>query len=273
MEVKDLSQIHYAGYNPRILSEHMGAALDASMTTFGDIAGITFNTQTSTLVTGHQRLRLLEKRYPNRVKIYVEHRFDAPDEYGTVASGFVGVEGTNLHLAYREVSWLVEKEKAANISANKVSATFDDELLAKLNYDLSQLENGDELLALTGQTDKEIEKLLQSVGAGSEPEQPDEPKDEKGDKLTFALSKDQKEFVEQALAQVKQTSAIPHTNLNNINGTALYIICTQYVQQATSQNTDQTQTTDIQPSATEATSDYAPPAETPNLTSIPTDTI
>jgi hypothetical protein len=151
----------------------------------------------------------------------------------------VAVEGTNLHLAYREVIWDLGKEKSANIAANKIEARFDDELLAKLDYDLSQLENGDELLQLTGQTDKEIDKLLKSVGVGDEPEvdqeeEPEEPKDD--GKVTFALSPDQKELVDRALTQAKADYAIPHTNLDNINGTALYYICSDYLKNQTSQN-------------------------------------
>lgn len=238
METKDLSEIHFADYNPRIALAQFDSSLDASLTAFGDISGITNNLQTNTLVTGHQRLRILEKRYPNRVKIYIEHRFDQPDEYGTVATGFVAVEGTNLHLSYRDVQWDQGKEKAANIAANKIEAQFDNDLLAKLDYDLSQLENGDELLALTGQMDDEVTKLLQSVGAAPDPEEPeDEPGEPKDDgKVTFALSPDQKEVVDRALAQAKADYAIPHTNLDNINGTALYYICSEYLQTHTSQN-------------------------------------
>jgi hypothetical protein len=278
MEVKDLSQIHYAPYNPRTLSDHMGNSLDASMTTFGDISGITNNIQTDTLVTGHQRLRILEKRYPGRVKVYVEHRFEAPDEYGTVATGFVGVEGTNLHLAYREVSWELGKEKAANVGANKIEAQFDNDLLAQVDFELSQLENGAELLALTGQSDKEIEKLLQSVGAGDDPEPPaDDQQDEaKNEKLTFALSPDQREVVELALAQAKSINDIPHTNLDNINGTALYYISKHYAETATSQNAEtssgqaiDTPAADTPPDQT-ASQTFSDPSA-PDLTSIPTD--
>lgn len=235
MEIKDISEIQYASYNPRILSDHMGNSLDASLTTFGDISGVTSNVLSNTYITGHQRLKVLEARYPGRVKIYIEHKFDAPDEYGTVATGFVGVQGTNLHLSYRAVSWDIGKEKAANVSANKVSATFDDQMLAELDYDLSQLENGDDLLKLTGQSEKEIEKLLQQVGAGPEEDPPVEDENE-SNKLTFALSKDQKAIVEQALAQAKITNNIPHTNLDNINGTALYIISAKYLNDGMSQN-------------------------------------
>lgn len=253
MEVKDLSELHYADYNPRILSDHMGAALDTSLTTFADISGITFNAKTQTLVTGHQRLRILEKRYPGRVKIYIEHRFDAPDEYGTVAVGYVAVEGTNLHLAYRETFWDIGTEKAANIAANKIEARFDNDLLAQLDYDLSQLENGDELLALTGQTDDEIDVLLRSVGSEPDPEpnEPNESNDDGFQRLTVRLTDEQYATIYQAIGIMKHNRTLTNEPNSDLDANALYYIAKHYVE-ATSHNIE-------------------PPAGQTNVPSEPTD--
>lgn len=57
---------------------------------------------------------------------------------------------------------------AANVAANRISGEFDLDLLAQVDYELAQLENGEELLALSGQSDDEIKKLLASVGVGDE---------------------------------------------------------------------------------------------------------
>ena len=260
-EVKEIDNLKFADYNPRTMGEHDDTSLGNSMARLGDISGITFNTQTNTLVTGHQRIRKLKEKYGTRVKVYVEQKFAEPDEFGTVGLGFVGVEGTSVRFNYREVSWDRGLEMAANYGANHIGDD-DTEKLAQLDYELSLLDNGADLLALTGQTDKEIEKLLKSVGVGDDPEPPagDQQDEAKNEKLTFALSPDQREVVELALAQAKQVNDIPHTNLDNINGTALYIICRQYVENATSQNNEAEQAAAIQTTDT-------PPA--PDLTSIP----
>lgn len=262
MEVKDLSEIHFADYNPRILSDHMGAALDASMTTFGDISGITFNAKTQTLVTGHQRLRILEKRYPGRVKIYVEHRFDAPDEYATIALGYVSVEGTNLHLAYRETFWDIGTEKAANVAANKIEARFDDQLLAQLDYDLSQLENGDELLALTGQTDEEIDALLRSVGSEPDPE-PNESNGSNDDgfqRLTVRLTDEQYATIYQAIGMMKHERTLINEPNPDLDANALYYIAKHYVETTSHNIEPPADPADIPPEPTDLSSLPAEPA-------------
>lgn len=266
MEIKDLSQIQFASYNPRILSDHMGAALDASMTTFGDLSGITFNAQSQTLITGHQRLRILEKRYPSRVKIYIEHRFDAPDEYGTIATGFVAVEGTNLHLAYREVSWAVGTEKAANVAANKIEAQFDNDLLAQLNFELSQLENGDELLALTGQTEDEIAKLLGQTGVEPEPSEPQRTDD--GLKtLPARFTDEQLVEVYNAIGLAKREQSFANEPNADFDANALSYICHAFIENRTSHNIE----TPVQPEPASTPAQPTVPPEAPLLDTIPTD--
>lgn len=233
MESIDPLSIQFADYNPRLLTDQAGAQLDTSITTFGDISGLTSNRRSNRWVTGHQRLFVLNKRYPGRVKIYIQHKFDEPDEYGTTATGFVGVEGINLHLAWRQVDWDEGKEKAANVAANKIEAQWDNDLLAKLDYDLSQLENGDELLALSGQTEDEVTKLLKSVGAGPDDE-PDEPKPDDqadSDKLTFALTRDQRLIVERAIEQIKRTRELQAISAPSLNGAALFVLASDYLDQ------------------------------------------
>ena len=255
--------------NPRIMRTHRDAALGGAMDKWGDLGGITWNETSSRFVTGHQRMRKLKEKYGGRVKIYIEQTFNEPDEFGTVGLGYVGVEGTHVRFAYREVMFDEANERAAGLASNNATGENDDEMMARIDFELTQFDNGAELLALTGQSEKDIQKLLQSVGAGPEIEptgdQADEPKE--SNKLTFALSPDQKAIVEQALAESKATNDIPHTNLDNINGTALYYICKHYVENPTSHNIE----TPPAPAPT-GQDDLSPttaPDLSPELTSIP----
>jgi hypothetical protein len=62
--------------------------------------------------------------------------------------------------------------------------------------ELSQLENGDDLLKLTGQTQVEINSLLKSVGAEAEN---DQPKGDGAEHLNLRLSPEQLEVVNESL--------------------------------------------------------------------------
>jgi hypothetical protein len=258
METENFYDLQPNPKNPRKISEHDFEALKRSILKFGDLSSIIKNQRTGHLVGGHMRRNAFEKLSGEK-RVVITQRFDVPNRQGTVALGYV--EHDNELFSYRIVDWDEGTEAAAAVAANRIEGSWDDELLAQATYDLSQLENGDELLKLTGQSDKEIEKLLKSVGVGDDPEQPpEEQPDEKNEKLSFALSPDQREVVELALAQAKQANDIPHTNLDNINGSALYIICRQYVETHTSQNIEQA--TDTPPADSQT-----PPA--PDLTAIP----
>jgi 16S rRNA G966 N2-methylase RsmD len=168
MEELQLEELRGDPANPRILSKHDGEALDRSLKEFGDLSGIVFNRRTGMLVGGHQRVEIL-KRMMGDKKVIVTSRFEQPDKVGTTALGYVLYDGKQF--AYREVDWDKEWQHAANIAANRISGEFNLEMLAQINYELSQLENGEELLRLTGQTTDEINKLLADIGVG-EPEEP-----------------------------------------------------------------------------------------------------
>src|SRR3972149_9028908 len=55
-EPSKLSDLAVALYNPRRISPAASAGLRASLSTFGDIAGIVWNTRTGHLVCGHPRV-------------------------------------------------------------------------------------------------------------------------------------------------------------------------------------------------------------------------
>ena len=167
METKDISDLKANPKNPRTLSEHDGKALAKSMSTFGDLSCIVYNIRTQQLVGGHQRVSVLTKLIGGNNAVSITERFDTPDDVGTVALGYVTHD--NKKFAYREVDWDEPKELAANIAANRIQGEFQLDMLAQINYELSQLENGQDLLALTGQTVDEINKLLGMVsGEGEE---------------------------------------------------------------------------------------------------------
>ncbi|HVA10608.1 MAG TPA: hypothetical protein VNG32_00380 [Candidatus Dormibacteraeota bacterium] len=244
--IREADSLQFASYNPRVMKEFDDAALGNSMDRLGDISGITYNTQTGTLVTGHQRMRKLKTKYGQRVKVYVEQKLSDPDESGTVGIGFVGVEGTTVRFAYREVAWDKGLEMAANYAANHIGGDDDKDLLAQVDYELSQMENGDDLLKLTGQTDKEIEKMLQSVGA-LDPEQTnseEEPVD-KPEKLEFALTRDQRLIIERAIETIKATRDLQAIETASLNGSALFVLAKDYIdayENPTSQNIETPQT-------------------------------
>jgi len=91
-----------ADYNPREMSEEAAEGLRASITEFGDISGIVWNSRTGNLVCGHQRVEQLQaaggvfrRRQGNAYIVCGDDRFDV-----------------------RVVDWDLQTEQAANITAN-----------------------------------------------------------------------------------------------------------------------------------------------------------
>jgi hypothetical protein len=162
-DTKNIDELKHSDWNPRRISKHDFDALVKSMTEFGDLSGIVKNIETGTLVGGNQRLEALKRMKSPKIVI-TEKLVDGPDSKGTIALGYIEL-ADKTRFAYREVMWPLEKEKAANIAANRIQGEFDLDLLAKINYELSQLEGGGDLLKLTGQSEDEINRLLKSVGA------------------------------------------------------------------------------------------------------------
>jgi DNA modification methylase len=176
MELKNFADLKADPKNPRKLSEHDGKALKNSLDSFGDLSCIVFNVQTQQLVGGHQRLAIMEK-LPGEQRILINERAEPEgaflDDTGTVAIGYVFIG--NKQFAYREVDWDYGRQHAANIAANRIQGEWDLDLLAEVNYELSLLDNGADLLALTGQTDLEISSSLDSVGALGDPAEDEAP--------------------------------------------------------------------------------------------------
>jgi len=140
---------HSAAYNPRRISEEALAALARSMREFGDLSGIVFNRKTGNLIGGHQRLKAFDPSW----KIRIERR--PMDKLGTTAEGVI--LSPFGEWSYREVSWPEERERLANLAANRQGGEWDDDLLGKL---LADLKGSGADVGLTGFLTAEIDELL-----------------------------------------------------------------------------------------------------------------
>ena len=121
------SQINFASYNPRRLSETAKKKLKANLKRIGLAGGIVWNETTGNLVSGHQRLSIIDE-----IEKY------NPDTHENDYS--VRVEVLNLS---------DKEEKEQNIFFNSTTAQgeFDNDLLAALipeiDYDLAGLDEAD----------------------------------------------------------------------------------------------------------------------------------
>jgi DNA modification methylase len=163
-----LADLKDASYNPREISDTAAFGLAASLSEFGDISGIVFNTKTGNLVCGHQRVSELRKAHGD-LKIKAG-RIETPDGHVFVV---------------RLVKWTEEMERVANVAANNphIAGSFTDgisELLADIRDD------DNELFASLG-----LDTLLDdfpplNVGEGltdldQVPDAPEEPVSKRGD--------------------------------------------------------------------------------------------
>lgn len=138
MKLKDLAP--HPG-NPRKIDQWHLDALKKSLNEFGDLSGFVFNKTTGRLVGGHQRLKVL----PPDAEIEL-----TGDNRGHVKVG-------NDFFSYREVEWDENKEKAANIAANKHGGEWD---LPALTTWLNELDAANIDMDLTGFNSEELENLM-----------------------------------------------------------------------------------------------------------------
>ena len=163
MKIKDLNPNEK---NPRKISPKDKEQLKKAIYEFGDLGSIIFNRTTQKLAGGHQRVSVI----PPDAKIVIENKYDTPTRTGTVAEGYVLIEGEKFK--YREVEWSQEREAAAMIAANKHGGTWDNDIL-RLN--LASIKGLD--LDLTGFDDSE----LKSLGIDLSPTHIPEPMEEETD--------------------------------------------------------------------------------------------
>lgn len=149
--VKTLNDLSPHPENPRTISDEELQRLEKSLKEFGDLSGFVFNTRTGRLVGGHQRKRVL----PGKAIIKITHRIEEPTTTGTTAMGYADVGGERF--SYREVDWPEQKEKAANIAANKHGGHFENRMLADW---INELDAQNYDLDLTGFAGEDLENLM-----------------------------------------------------------------------------------------------------------------
>lgn len=181
-EVVTVADLRPNADNPRSITDDKLKALKAALEEFGDLGAVVFNRKSGQLVGGHQRAKLFSKNS----EIRITKRFDAPTRTGTVAEGYVILKGERFK--YREVSWSLVKEKAANIAANKGAGEWDLPKLATWMQDLK--ESGFDLnLTMFDESERAsmltVDKEEPGCDEDDAPEPPKKPKTVLGDVYTL----------------------------------------------------------------------------------------
>jgi DNA modification methylase len=135
MEIRKVpvNQINPAPYNPRRdlqPGDPDYEKLRKSVKTFGYLEPLVWNELTKTLVSGHQRLKVL------------------------IAEGYKEVEVSVVRLS-------IEKEKVLNLALNKIRGDWDEDLLARLLQELQAVPDFD--MGLTGFDVPEVSELLDGL--------------------------------------------------------------------------------------------------------------
>lgn len=152
--MNDLDKLLPAEYNPRTISQHDVKALTDSIGKFGDMSGLVFNRRTQRIVGGHQRREVYLKLGG---KIDITNTLDEPSSSGTVAYGHVTIGDEQF--VYRVVDWPEDKERLANLAANKIQGDWDDDKLSELIYSMKDDVN----LPDSGFTINEVTEILATV--------------------------------------------------------------------------------------------------------------
>jgi hypothetical protein len=137
--------------NPRSISRESLTGLRKSMNRFGDLSGITFNSKTGRLVTGHQRLSGLKADNPGLT-------FDKELQCLVTDGGEI--------FPVRTVDWDEDFELAANIAANHpvlqgVFINSVDEMIDQIELVMPDV--WDELLLSQIKAEGEVEDLMEET--------------------------------------------------------------------------------------------------------------
>jgi DNA modification methylase len=177
--VKQLKDLKGNPANPRKITDEQLEMLKASLEEFGDLSGFVYNRRTKQLIGAHQRAQVS----PKDAQIYIDRKHDEPTKTGTVAEGWIEINGERHK--YREVDVDEQREKAMNIAANKHGGEFD---MPKLTEWLLELDQHNYDLGVVGFTAEELENIMAPVH-GNEgltdpdavPEVPKEAKTKRGE--------------------------------------------------------------------------------------------
>jgi DNA modification methylase len=152
MSQSPLDKLRANPRNPRTITPEKATMLRNSLEKFGDLGGIVLNVapESGQIVGGHQRV--VAFREAASVEEHIEKRYDQPTKTGTVAEGYLLVDGERF--SYRHVHWDKNTEMAANLSANRQAGEF---LYEEVDRMLAELENAeyDPDLTMFSQADRE----------------------------------------------------------------------------------------------------------------------
>lgn len=156
-----LSELNPNARNPRTVTPEKLEQLKKTIEAFGDLSGFVYNQKTKQLVSGHQRQKVIG----DDAKIVIEHTFKKPTDQGTVATGYVLINGERF--SYREVVWTSAKENAANLAANRGAGEWDYDALGDIfkelkdedfDLDLTMFDEN-QISSLMGDWDSDIERV------------------------------------------------------------------------------------------------------------------
>lgn len=126
--------------NPRKITEERSDRLQESLERLGDLGGIVLDIKTNQVIGGNQRVKTF-LRERDKFLIEIVENFGSPRDDGTVAYGYVvknkGTD-TEQKFSYREVDWDEKTCEEANIVANKLTGSWDMNILAN-QFDLGNL--------------------------------------------------------------------------------------------------------------------------------------
>ncbi len=146
------SQVNFASYNPRKITSESKRKLEKNLQEFGLMGGIVWNESTGNLVSGHQRVSILDKQNG--------YKKDKPE--------------TDYDLIVTKVNLTEEQEKTQNIFFNNGLAQgyFDEDKLKSLMDEVKFSEftgfNKSEQVSLFANadlTDEEYQKIAEKVQA------------------------------------------------------------------------------------------------------------
>lgn len=110
--------------NPRQIKRKRLDRLTDTLARLGDLGGIVHNVTTDEVIGGNQR----SKVFGEASAVEIVEKYDAPDEQGTVAHGFIVWRGKKF--AYRQVAWDERTSEEANLAANLGAGEWDWDILA-----------------------------------------------------------------------------------------------------------------------------------------------
>jgi hypothetical protein len=165
--------------NPRILMQDNNEKLVRSIDEMGPVDGIVMNVNPAIneLVSGNQRTARFAVSY--NPEVVITHRFDQPSGTGTVAYGYVEIDGERW--PYREVFWDEVKHAKGVLLANQHAGNEDPLLLAERYQELLTVDP--DALETLFISEDEVERLqdgwVDHAALGEEEEEPAPAKEPK----------------------------------------------------------------------------------------------